>query len=187
MVILPPVTLALDTMLPVALTITELVLPLSTLPVTLRLARVPTPVAITPVSCDPLPKKNPPAMLAVVVILAADTKADITLPLRLNPAAFRLPLTTLPVALSVVAVITLAPVMLPPAPVVDKLPPEILPVTARLPSVPTEVMLVCAAVINVPAMLTPVKLPPVMLPNALTIPCVLMLPPVTLPVAITSP
>ena len=112
------------------------------LPVTLRLARVPTPVAITPVSCDPLPKKNPPAMLAVVVMLAAETSALITLPLKLNPAALTFPAIALPVALSVVAVITLAPVISPPEPVVDKLPPVILPVTDRLPSVPTAVILV---------------------------------------------
>ncbi len=36
-------------------------------------------------------------MLAVVVMLAADTKADTTLPLRLRPVAFKLPPVMLPV------------------------------------------------------------------------------------------
>ena len=35
-------------------------------------------------------------MLAVVVILAAETSALTTLPLKLNPAAFKLPAITLP-------------------------------------------------------------------------------------------
>ena len=45
----------------------------------------------------------PPEMLAVVVIFAADTRADTTLPLKLRPAAFKLPPVILPVPLTVPA------------------------------------------------------------------------------------
>ena len=65
----------------------------------------------------------------------------------------------------------LDPVTVPPTdanPAVRMLPPVTLPVTARAPKVPTEVILVCAAVVKVPTMLVPDKLPPAMLPVALT-------------------
>ena len=52
-------------------------------------------------------------MLAVVVILAAETKALTTLPLRLSPVAFKLPPLILPVALTTPPVLMLAPVMFP--------------------------------------------------------------------------
>ena len=67
-------------------------------------------------------------MLAVVVMFDVELIALNTLPLRLNPAAFKLPATTLLEALSVVAEITLAPVMLPLAPEVEILPAITLPV-----------------------------------------------------------
>ena len=55
---------------------------------------------------------NPPLIFAVVVMLAADTRADTTLPLRLNPVAFKLPPLILPVALTKPAVLTLPPTTL---------------------------------------------------------------------------
>ena len=69
-------------------------------------------------------------------------------------------------------------------PPVSKFPPDALPVTARLFKVPSEVILVCAAVVSVPTILVPLRLPPVMLPVALTTPVASTLPPVTLPVAL---
>ena len=80
------------------------------------------------------------------------------------------------------------PVTLPVAltmPVVNKLPPVALPVTAKLVRVPTLVILVCAAVVNVPTMLVPLRLPPVILPVALTNPPDNTLPPVTLALTLT--
>ena len=96
------------------------------------------------------PKMLPPLMLAVVVMLAADTKADITLLDKLRPAAFRLPPVMLPVVENEVAISV--PIMLPPEilavvvmlaadtradttlllrlkPAAFRLPPVILPVT----------------------------------------------------------
>ncbi len=74
------------------------------------------------------------AILAVVVILAAEIRADTTLPLRLNPAAFKLPPLTLLVALNVMAEIMLAPVILPVPVPVEIIPFEIiLPVALALP------------------------------------------------------
>ena len=96
-------------------------------------------VAASPVSCEPLPMKNPPAMLAVVVILAALTNALTTLPLRLRPAAFRLPPAMLPVTPSEVNVPTLvifgcaAVLKVPAIPVALILPPAMLPVAPILP------------------------------------------------------
>ena len=63
------------------------------------------PVMLPEVLICPVPANTlPPVMLAVVVMLAADTNVLITLPLRLNPAAFKLPAVTLPVTLTTVPV-----------------------------------------------------------------------------------
>ena len=97
------------------------------------------PAVILPVPLidppDPLVIKLPLAILAVVVMLAVEFKAETTLPLKLNPAAFKLPPDTLPVTLNAVNVPTLVmlvcaavisvPLMFPPT----KLPPVTLPVT----------------------------------------------------------
>ena len=64
----------------------------------------------------------------------------------------------LPVALNVVAEITLAPVILPALPVVTILPLEMLPVTDRELNVPTLVILGCAFEVTVPAVVADVAL-----------------------------
>ena len=81
----------------------------------------------------------------MVVILAADTNADKTLPLRLNPAASRLPPETFPVTPSEVNVPTLvifgcaAVLSVPAMPVALMFPPAMLPVALILPdaTIPT--------------------------------------------------
>ena len=137
------------------------------------------------------------------------TVASPILPTPVALALVILPSVTLPVDTVKLVPVMPAPVMEPVAltsPNVRKLPPCTLAVTAKLPKVPTEVMLFCAAVVNVPTMLVPDKLPPVMLPTALTVvaavklevkfnadttlldklnPAAFKLPPVTLPVTLT--
>ena len=70
----------------------------------------------------------------------------------------------------------LPPVILPVAlisPPVNKLPLVVLAVTVKAPNVPTAVIFVCDAVVNVPTILVPDKLPPVILPLALSAPVTL--------------
>ena len=98
-------------------------------------------------------------MLPVVVMLATVFRALTTLPLKLNPTAFKLP-----------------PVMLPTA-VIAPDAPKLTPLTlARLFTLPVA--------ITAPAV---IKLPPVTLPDALTSAEEITLPPNTLPVADTLP
>ena len=93
----------------------------------------------------------PPVMLPVetvklVPVMPAPVMAPVA---EINPAVRKLPACTFAVALSVVALITLAPVTLPPDPEVVILPPVTLPVALTNP---------------------PVKmLPPVTLPLTLTV------------------
>ena len=56
----------------------------------------------TEISTDTTPEVKilPPVIFAVVVILVIMLKPDTTLPLRLKPAAFKLPPITLPVTLA---------------------------------------------------------------------------------------
>jgi O-antigen ligase len=97
-------------------------------------------LGVRPVSAAPLPIKYAAAMLAVVVILAADTNALTTLPLRLNPEAFKLPPVMLPLAETdaadtAAAVIKFPPVTLPVAvinPAVLMLPPVTLAVAETI-------------------------------------------------------
>ena len=141
-------------MLPPALTVPAVaMLPPVTVPVTLKLLRVPTDV-----------------MLGCALVYTV-------------PATRALP--TCPV--------TLPPVIeLKPEPLPLTFPASTLPVTLTELSVPTLVMLGCAAVLSVPATvvnvpLVPLRLPPVILPVALTVPAVATLPPVMVPVALTVP
>ena len=113
---------------------------LKLMPAAFRLPPVILPVTLTvvPVTLPTtVPIKLPPEMLAVVVMLAADTRADTTLPLRLSPAAFRLPPITLPLAL--IKPVTYSPVVsntatfdVPPMPMAT-LPPELTTVTLLVP------------------------------------------------------
>lgn len=106
------------------------------------------------------------------------------------PVKFRLPPVILPVAVKVLADITLAPVMFPPEPVVVIDPPVVM-----LPNVPLPVAVTEPVVTMLPAVILPVavikpavpKFPTLALPVALNAPPVVKLPPVTLPVAIISP
>ena len=118
------------------------------LPVTLKLAvEVNAPVI-----------KLPPVTLAVVVMLAALTRALTTFELKLNPAAFKLPPVMLPVTETVV------PVTLPTC-VPSILPPEILAVVVMLAAL-------VSADTTFELRLRPAafKLPPVTLPLALNAP-----------------
>ena len=106
-------------------------------------------VPVTLPVADRLPavSKLPPDTLAVVVIFDVEFRADTTFELRLNPAAFKLPAITLPVAemlppaLTALAVNMLPPCMLAiaeilpvkPLPMV-KLPPKIFPVVLIKPN-----------------------------------------------------
>ena len=113
-------------------------------------------------------------MANVPVILVPDKLPPVMLPVaETSPAVVKLPPTTLPVEL------TNPPVLI--------LPPDTLPVTANKVNVPTEVILVCAAVASVPVILVPDKLPPVILPVALTCPAVVKLPPATFAVTANDP
>ena len=76
----------------------------------------PAVAAATPVSCEPLPMKNAPVL--AMMLPTADT----------TPPVKTLPPTTLAVALSVVLEITLAPLILPPDPLVLIFPNVALPV-----------------------------------------------------------
>ena len=92
-------------------------------------------------------------------MLAADTKADTTLPLRLNPAASRLPPAMLPVASNEVNVPTdvmfgcAAVLKVPAIPVADTLPPAMLPVALIFPEAATP------TVVTLPVLDTPVPCP----------------------------
>jgi hypothetical protein len=143
----------------------------------------------------------PPAILLVTFKLLT------TFELKLNPAAFKLPATTLLDALSVVAEITLAPVILPLAPEVEMLPATILPLALTLPvlTLPDTTLPVAltSTVLTLPLFTLPVaeikpgvvKLAPAMSPvtfNALITfelrlnPAAFKLPATTFPVALTS-
>ena len=132
------------------------------------------------------------AMMLAPVILAVVAIPDSTLPLKLNPVAFKLPAITLHVALSVAPCTMLAVSMLPP----DTLPTACtLPVTVINPAVLILPPVTLPVAVTKPPvlMLAPVMLPaPVTVPLALTeaalnAPAVMMLPPVTLPVAVINP
>ena len=128
-------------------------------------------------------------MLAVVVIFDVEFNALTTFELRLNPAAFKLPAITLPLADTEPALMA-APVMI--------LPPVMLPVALTNPGVVTFAPAMSPVTFNAlttfELKLNPAafKLPPVTLPladtePALTAALVTMLPPVMLPVAEINP
>jgi hypothetical protein len=220
----PPVKTLPPVMLPVALAVPPVAkLPPVTVPLTDKLVSVPTVVklenntfelkvlpvklfastllAVTPVSCEPLPIKNDPVL--AVILPAALT----------CPAVVMLPPTTLAVALSVVLEITFAPEMLPPDPLVLMLPnvplpvaeinppvrilpPVMLPVALAVPPVAKLPPVIVAAevIVDVAEINPPVsKLPPVMLAALVIVdvaeinPPVRTLPPVTLPDALKTP
>ena len=122
-IIFPPLMLAVVVMAEVELiALTTLLLRLK--PAAFRLPPVMlpdtdtvAPVCVVALTLAP-PKMLPPEILAVVVMLAADTKADTTFELRLKPAAFKLPpvmlpvtLTLVPVAAPMLGVVNTAPVL----------------------------------------------------------------------------
>ena len=114
-------------------------LPPDTLPVTDTVVPVTLPTR--------MPIMLPPEMLAVVVILAADTRALTTLPLRLNPTAFTLPPVMLPDALTLAAPTAAAVIILPPVtlPVALTTPVTYSPVAAHtttfdVPPTPTAIL-----------------------------------------------
>ena len=117
----------------------------------------PAEVAVTPVSCEPLPIKNEP-VLAVM----------------------------LPTALICPPVNKLPPVMLPVtelSPELSTLPPYMLPVAVITAPINVEPCTVPVALTKPPV----VKLPPVTLPVAVIKPPVVKLPPVTLPLTLNKP
>ena len=117
-------------------------------------------VASIPVSKLPLPKIYPPAILAVVVILLVEFRADTIFELKLNPAAFKL-----------------LPTMFPED---DKVPPVVI--------FPLALIWVIVVILPPALIRPPVNiLAPVILPRVLTIPLVSKLPPVTLPIADNCP
>ena len=158
-----------------------------------------------------VPSILPPDMLAVVVMLLVELIADTTFELKLNPAAFKLPLIILPVADSnppvrmlppvtfaltdtvvpvCVVALTLAPpkifppVILPVAdinPPVNKLPPVMLPLMLRLDATSVPTIL--------PAVTLPVveKSPVPTIPTVFTLPVELINAPTTDPPADTTP
>ena len=77
----------------------------------------------------PAVNKLPPDTLALVTILEVELIADTTFELKLNPAAFKLPLVIFPLTDTVVPVCVVALTLAPP----KILPPVILPVTDRFP------------------------------------------------------
>ena len=161
---LPPVTL------PVTLTL----LPVITPPTTDAPVMVPVTLTVVPV-CDVAltrapPSTFPPLMLALVVMLAALTRALTTFELKLKPAAFKLPPVMLPVVENEVAINV--PIIFP---------PEILPVVVILAAE-------TRALTTLPLKLNPVafKLPPVMLAVAEIKPGVVTLPPAILPVTLSA-
>ena len=136
---LPPVMLAVVVTFDVEL-IADTTFELKLKPAAFRLPPVMLPVTLTvvPVTLPTkVPIKLPPEILAVVVMLAADTKALTTFELKLKPAAFRLPPVTLPVA--EIKPVTYSPVVantatfdVPPMPMAT-LPPELTTVTLLVP------------------------------------------------------
>ena len=146
-------------------------------------------------------------MFAVVVMLAVDSRDDTTLPLRLNPAAFKLSPVTLPVTISPCSTVNPSSIVIKlessdlillvtscgatTVLITDRLPPVMLPlklkpVAFKLPPVTLPVTdsvvpkIALAAVMLPPDMLAVV----VMLPVAVTVPAVAILPPSMLPDAL---
>ena len=155
---LPALMLAVVVIFEVEL-IADITFELRLSPAAFKLPAVMLPVVENDVAIN-VPIMLPPEILAVVVMLAADTKADTTFELRLNPAAFKLPPVMLPVTLTVVPVKLVALTLAPP----KMLPPEILAVVVML-AADTR------ADTTLPLKLKPAafKLPPVMLPVTLTL------------------
>ena len=108
-------------------------------PVALTLLNVPTDVMF---GCAAVVTVPAVVAVATVPVTLAPGMLVNPAPEPLNAVA-----STLPLALRVVAEITLAPVILPPMPP----PVVILPVTLKLVNSPTLVILGCAAVVTVPA------------------------------------
>ena len=106
-------------------------------------------LTILPPVTLPVATNVPGVVKLPAAVLLVTFNADTTLPLRLNPAAFKLPPVILPVTLTVAPVCVVALTLAPP----NTLPPVMLPLALTLAA------LTAAAVI---------KLPPVMLPVATT-------------------
>ena len=189
---LPPV------ILPVALTTPPVSkLPPVALPVTVKLVNEPTEVTLGCAAVANVPVILVPLRFPPVILPVADTTPPVNIfpPVAL-PVTVRLVNEPTEVTLGCAAVVNvpvinvplrLPPVILPVAdtiPPVNIFPPVALPVTVRLVNEPTEVILVCAAVVNVPVILVTLRLPPVMLPVADTIPPVSKLPVMVLPVTL---
>jgi hypothetical protein len=102
--------------LPLRLKLVALTLAALTFPTALTL-----PLVVFPVTMAVGARRLPPVMLAVVVMLAVDNSDDTTLPLKLKPVAFRLPLVTLPVAVILVAPTVVAVIVVIVAPTADTL------------------------------------------------------------------
>ena len=140
---LPPVMLPVtDTVVPVNNVELTLAPPNTLPPVMLPVTLTVVPVKLVALTLAP-PNTLPPVMLPVALInpgvvmlapaiFAVTLSADTTFELRLRPAAFRLPPVMLPLTLTVVPVKLVALTLAPP----NTLPPVILPVALINPDVP---------------------------------------------------
>ena len=182
--IAPPVlTLAAVTLPPAEINPLVVTLPPITLPATDNDWPVKLAVLTAVVNCPLLA-----VMLAVVVILVLAFNALSKLPLKLNPAAFKLPPVTLPLADSVcpvkLAVLTTVvnwPLLAVTLPVTDTVPPVKLAVLTAVVNCPLLAVMLAVVVILVLAFNALIKLPLKLNPAAFK------LPPATFPDTLSDP